>query len=166
MTLRSQLDIDNVDLGWLVGESDVTGQALRGGDIVIRDNGDFATRIGANQIVEAIKRRITTPTAFYQKAILDVNGVQLLDSNYGNPTFNLQSEGITSAWLRRATAAMKSSLLQEDRIENVNVFVSDLAPENGRVIFTIQFTIIGQDVVYNIEIDNSLTDPFLLENNS
>jgi hypothetical protein len=152
-----QTDLDRIhtDIGWFVGNSALAGEALRGGDIAISSSSDFVIRSGISEIVESLKRRLSTPRAFYERWILDVDGLVAIDSDYGNPAFDVLSEPMTSSWLRSMLDFITSAVNQEDRVSLVNVSVGSIAPQSGSVTFVIEYKIIGSDIVYSMQLTSN-----------
>jgi hypothetical protein len=149
---KTDLERIYTDIGWFVGNSALAGEALRGGDIAISSSSDFVIRSGVNEIVESLKRRLSTPRAFYERWILDVDGLSSIDSNYGNPAFDALSEPMTSSWLRSMLDFITLTVNQEDRVSLVNVSVGSVSPQSGSVTFVIEYKVIGLDVVYSMQL--------------
>jgi hypothetical protein len=153
----SKTDLERLytDIGWFVGNSALVGEALRGGDLAISSSSDFVIRSGVNEIVESLKRRLSTPRAFYERWILDVDGLSAIDSEYGNPAFDALSEPMTSSWLRSMLDFITLTVNQEDRVNLINVSVGSISPQSGFVTFVIEYKIIGSDVVYSMQLESN-----------
>jgi len=151
----SQTDLERLytDIGWFVGNSALAGEALRGGDIAIASNSDFVIRSGVSEIVESLKRRLSTPRSFYERWILDVDGLSSIDSDYGNPAFSGLSEPMTSSWLRSMLDFITLTVNQEDRVNLISVNVGDISPQSGLVTFVLEYKIIGSDIVYSMQLE-------------
>ena len=152
---KTDLDRTYTDIGWFVGNSALSGEALRGGDIAIAADSDFVIRSGVNEIVESLKRRLSTPRAFYERWILDVDGLSSIDSDYGNPVFGILSEPMTSSWLRSMLDFITLTVNQEDRVNLVDVSVGSISPQSGSVTFVIDYKIIGSDIVYSMQLESN-----------
>jgi len=152
---KTDLDRTYTDIGWFVGNSALAGEALRGGDIAIAADSDFVIRSGVNEIVESLKRRLSTPRAFYERWILDVDGLSSIDSDYGNPVFGILSEPMTSSWLRSMLDFITLTVNQEDRVNLVDVSVGSISPQSGSVTFVIEYKIIGSDIVYSMQLESN-----------
>jgi len=152
---KTDLDRTYTDIGWFVGNSALSGEALRGGDIAIAADSDFVIRSGVNEIVESLKRRLSTPRAFYERWILDVDGLSSIDSDYGNPVFGILSEPMTSSWLRSMLDFITLTVNQEDRVNLVDVSVGSISPQSGSVTFVIEYKIIGSDIVYSMQLESN-----------
>jgi hypothetical protein len=152
---KTDLDRTYTDIGWFVGNSALAGEALRGGDIAIAADSDFVIRSGVNEIVESLKRRLSTPRAFYERWILDVDGLSSIDSDYGNPVFGILSEPMTSSWLRSMLDFITLTVNQEDRVNLIDVSVGFISPQSGSVTFVIEYKIIGSDIVYSMQLESN-----------
>jgi len=153
----SKTDLERLytDIGWFVGNSALVGEALRGGDLAISSSSDFVIRSGVDEIVESLKRRLSTPRAFYERWILDVDGLSAIDSEYGNPAFDALSEPMTSSWLRSMLDFITLTVNQEDRVNLINVSVGSISPQSGFVTFVIEYKIIGSDIVYSMQLESN-----------
>ena len=153
----SKTDLERLytDIGWFVGNSALAGEALRGGDIAIAADSDFVIRSGVSEIAESLKRRLSTPRAFYERWILDVDGLVSIDSDYGNPAFNALSEPMTSSWLRSMLDFITLTVNQDDRVDLIEVSVGTISPQSGLVTFVIEYKIIGSDIVYSMQLESN-----------
>jgi len=152
---KTDLDRTYTDIGWFVGNSALAGEALRGGDIAIAADSDFVARSGVSEIVESLKRRLSTPRTFYERWILDVDGLNSIDSDYGNPAFNALSEPMTSSWLRSMLDFITLTVNQDDRVDLIEVSVGTISPQSGSVTFVIEYKIIGSDIVYSMQLESN-----------
>jgi len=152
---KTDLDRIYTDIGWFVGNSTLAGEALRGGDIAISADSDFVIRSGVSEIVESLKRRLSTPRTFYERWILDVDGLSSIDSDYGNPAFSALSEPMTSFWLRSMIDFITLTVNQEDRVNLVNVSVGSISPQSGSVTFVIEYKVLGSDIIYSMQLESN-----------
>lgn len=151
------------DIAWYVGDSSLAGESLRGGDIVPTRDGDFASRTAENDIIESVKRLITTPSSFYERWVLDVDGLKALDIEYGNPAFNYIAEPLSSSSVRRMETGIKFALRQEPRITNVFVSIGNVQAEQGQISFVIRFTIPDSSITLSFNLNLVNNDNFVLE---
>lgn len=159
---KTELERIHTDIAWFVGNSQLPGEALKSGDLAITSDNDLVIRAGQREIIESLKRRISTPQAFYERWILDVDGLKSIDSNYGNPAFNAVSEPMTTSWVREMLDFITLTVNQEDRVNLLGVSVADIGLSNGTIAFNIEYQILGSDVIYSLQLQLNDNDFFLL----
>ena len=126
-------------------------------DIELEDNGDFKiTETGDLKIVEgeraineSLYRRIKTPVTGYQRWVRYLNGLFLLDRDYGNPLFNYLSSPITNATVEKIKEGIGSAIARERRIELIKLSIQPNVSQS-KIDIQIEYIIKGESEIRSL----------------
>lgn len=101
-------------------------------DFLLSGYGDFTTLTGADLITQALLRRLQTPASGYRRLVRSADGLQAIDTEYGNLAYDYLSSSATPANLMQIEKALRDCVSAESRVEllDVNVTQDPLSPQN------------------------------------
>jgi hypothetical protein len=115
------------------------------GDLRSNKTGDLTTDSGLQLVIRGRLRELTTPIGQYARYIDDVDGLKLIDIEYGNEAFRYLSEPTNTLPLDRIIESCRTVMLKDIRVESANVSPT-LDPNTGMLNIKINFTIISGNV--------------------
>lgn len=107
--------------------SEVTGTDVllkANDDFLLTAFGDFQTITGADLVTQALLRRLHTPTNGYKRLVQTANGLEIIDGNYGNATYEYLSAASTPMNVAAVEAALKEAIAAEKRVELIDIKVA------------------------------------------
>lgn len=107
-------------------------------DVATTESGDLAVIDDRDNVRQALLRRFNTPV-----------GVLWAHPEYGNPVWDILSEGIDDDFLHRATDGLRDCILQEPRVELISISYTE-NPEARLVIFDISYKLLNDTRVDNL----------------
>ncbi len=112
---------------------------------------DFATIGGVENVVRSFIRQLLTPYGYLARFVYDVEGVHVVDEEYGNPVYLLLSEPLTPAWINAVISGIYRVADNEPRVELLGVDYV-LVPTDGqmRVRFSVLFRVVGDPREFNV----------------
>lgn len=118
--------------------------ALAEGDLVVA-NQDYLTWNWAESLSAALLRRLNTPLGSIASSVHGMEGLLVLNANYGNPAFRYLSEPQGAATTARMREGVLACLAQEDRIDVLDLTSSLDVSSAGTplLVFDLLYTIAG-----------------------
>ena len=86
-------------------------------------------------------RRLATTQGSYALVIEDVDGIKIIDRDYGNPAGLFISEPMSSQWIVDMSNALSETIRQEPRV--LLHGVSAEVQGNGKVKFSLSYSVPG-----------------------
>lgn len=119
------------------------------GDFKITETGDLKIVEGERAINESLYRRIKTPVLGYQRWVRYLNGLFLLDGDYGNPLFNYLSSPITNATVEKIREGVESAVVRERRIQLTKLSIQPKASQS-KIDIQIEYIIKGESEIRSL----------------
>ena len=110
------------------------------GDLRSTSFGDISTISGPELVVKSRVRELTTPFGYYSRYIQDVEGLKLVDGDYGNALYTLLSEPQSTISMDRVVSTCKDIMLKDTRVSTAEVTPS-LNADSGKIDVLITFTL-------------------------
>lgn len=107
-------------------------------DVAVTANNDLSTIDDADNVRQALLRRLNTP-----------KGGLWAHPSYGNPVWDILSEPMSETWLSHASWIIRECINDEPRAETINVKYKAV-PAERRVQFTVEYRVTGDDEVKNL----------------
>ncbi|EKQ70408.1 hypothetical protein OsccyDRAFT_0695 [Leptolyngbyaceae cyanobacterium JSC-12] len=104
-----------------------TDLAIKAKEDLVTQQGDAATISGVDLIVESLLRRLNTPTNGYRRWVRTPDGMEVVDSSYGNRAFDYLSSPTTPATIAEIERAFKETVEAEPQVELVSIKVKQAA---------------------------------------
>jgi hypothetical protein len=112
------------------------------GDLAIYGNG-FDVINGADHAVLRFSRELMSPHGLLSRYMLDYNGLQALDDNYGNEAFSELAEPMDQNWIERVKIAIYNVADEQPNLLVEKIDYSFLDVSNRRLAFDIQIQVDG-----------------------
>jgi hypothetical protein len=136
--------------------SDIIDPSPLGVDIATSLDGDIAekgkdidTISGTDNVINAFVRELITPLGFLARWVYDVDGLKILDEDYGNGVYIQLSEPMTETWIANMVAHVTSVADEQTRIQlrSVDYVVT---PETNSISFNVYFKVAQDATEYNL----------------
>jgi phage baseplate assembly protein W len=127
-------------------------------DILLDDNGDFqVTETGDIKVIEgesavneSLYRRIKTPATGYMRWVRYVDGLKLLDKEYGNSLFSYLSSPITNKTAERMREGITNAIAGDKRIEVKKLSIQPKENQT-KIDIHVEYIIKGENEIRNLE---------------
>lgn len=90
-------------------------------DLSVSNSGDLSTLTGVDLITQSLIRRLHTPSNGFRRWVRSPSGVTLVDTTYGNRTYDYLSSPVTNSLLTEVEKATVECLSSDSRIEVLDV---------------------------------------------
>lgn len=127
-----------------------------GADIATTSSGDIAevgkdigTISGVDNVINSFVRELLTPLGYLARWAYDVDGLKILDEDYGNSAYLQLSEPLTEAWISDMITHITLVADEQPRIVLQAVDYT-LVPETNSIGFKISFTIPQETKTFNL----------------
>jgi len=127
------------DLAWTAASN--RAKDLRSGDLMMTSTGDIALVEGVQLVVQLRIRELTTPLGYFAQVVEDINGVTILDADYGNPTYTYLSEPANTLPLELIAEMCRDIMLKDARIKDARV-KPNIDPGTGNLVIQVDFSLI------------------------
>ena len=112
------------------------------GDLLADKTGDLELIDGTELVVRGRIRELTTPLGLYARYIEDVDGLKIIDAEYGNTAYHYLSEPSNTIPLDKIILACRDTMLKDIRVQTADVIPS-IDPRTGNINITVNFRIIS-----------------------
>jgi len=119
------------------------------GDLKVTETGDIEIVEGERAVNESLYRRIKTPAMGYMRWVRYVDGLKLLDEEYGNTLFNYLSSPITNTTVEKIREGITSALAEERRIEVIKLSIEPRVGQS-KIDIQIDYIVKGERVIRNL----------------
>lgn len=102
---------------------------------------DLATQTGLSNVINAFIRELTTPQGFIGRYVYDIEGLKLIDGDYGNPAYYQLSEPLTNLWINDMMSHVQTVAVYHPRLTLDTIDYQLLDVERNQVQFMINFRV-------------------------
>ena len=111
------------------------------GNLKLTSTGDMALVSGIDLVVQSRIKELMTPIGKYAVVVEDIDGVSILDADYGNPAYSYLSEPTNRIPLQKIADACTDIMLKDARVTYASA-KPNLDPTTGVLLILIDFSII------------------------
>jgi hypothetical protein len=104
--------------------------------------GDFKVQSGVSNVIDAFVRELTTPLGYIAKYVLDVDGLKIVDANYGNEAYYQLSEPLSEPFITSMISHIQNvAAMHQDRltVNSIDYNIVDL--KENKIQFLINFLV-------------------------
>jgi hypothetical protein len=114
---------------------------LTSGNLEVTTSGDFALISGVDLVAQSRIKELMTPIGMYAAITEDINGVGVLDADYGNPAYSYLSEPTNTLPLQQIADACREIMLKDARVTNATAR-PNLDTNSGVLFVLVEFSIL------------------------
>jgi hypothetical protein len=122
---------------------------------VAASGSDWGTISGIENVVNAFIRELVTPLGYLGRYIYDIDGLKVIDEDYGNNAYAQLSEPMTPAWINNMVDHIHSVAANQPRIQLQTVDYTITNLEQQGIHFEIKFTILNVPQPLNLILKRS-----------
>lgn len=110
------------------------------GDLAVNVH-DLQTQSGSQNVIDAFVRELTTPLGYIARYVKDIDGLKIIDADYGNPAYYQLSEPVSDVWISNMLGHIQAvgSVNTRLDIQSVDYSIMDLI--RNQVQFLITFKV-------------------------